>query len=439
MIFRVFEFLFGFLAIGFIVFLHELGHYFFARLFNVEVEVLSYGMGPRLFSIYGRNTEFRISLFPFGGYCRMKGSIDLEKALRDNKDRMHLKENGSYFAASPIVRIMIYLAGPLTNYIIAFLLLLTASIIPVERISNKASITPISEYPDLFTLCVNQDGIQKGDIVLSLNGYDIQDWQMLRDMLSNMDDKCILTILRNGDKIYVEIAPTYIDGNPSYGLTLYQEAIIGESSDPALKRGDKIVKVNGEDVYSTLDVYEKGNALAEYSLVIERGDESFSYFIDSNIFPFSWDAEIVKRSDVPFSRSFSYAFKETNDFFFTTLRALASLVTFHINDAREVITGPVNAAETIASISTEAFKVSKTSGFRTLLYLLAIVSISLSIGNILPIPTFDGGQILICIAEIIRKGNLKTRTYLRLQIIGMILAIFIMIGMYYFDIKDYFF
>ena len=142
---------------------------------------------------------------------------------------------------------------------------------------------------------------------------------------------------------------------------------------------------------------------------------------------------------MPFSRSFSYAFKETNDFFFTTLRALASLVTFHINDAREVITGPVNAAETIASISTEAFKVSKTSGFRTLLYLLAIVSISLSIGNILPIPTFDGGQILICIAEIIRKGNLKTRTYLRLQIIGMILAIFIMIGMYYFDIKDYFF
>ena len=71
MIFRIFEFFLGFLAIGLIVFLHEVGHYFAARFFKVDVDVLSYGMGPRVYSIYGRNTEFRISAFPFGGYCRM--------------------------------------------------------------------------------------------------------------------------------------------------------------------------------------------------------------------------------------------------------------------------------------------------------------------------------------------------------------------------------
>ena len=68
----------GLLAIGFVVFLHELGHFAAARMLGVEVEVLSYGMGPKVFSIYGRKTEYRLSLFLFGGYCRMKGSIDLE-------------------------------------------------------------------------------------------------------------------------------------------------------------------------------------------------------------------------------------------------------------------------------------------------------------------------------------------------------------------------
>ena len=114
-------------------------------------------------------------------------------------------------------------------------------------------------------------------------------------------------------------------------------------------------------------------------------------------------------------------------------------MTLHVDDARKVITGPVNAASSIGSISTEAFTVSARSGVRTLLYILAIVSISLSIGNILPIPTFDGGQMLICIAEMIRHGGLKARTYVHLQITGMVLALLIMLGMYYFDIKDFFF
>ena len=91
------------------------------------------------------------------------------------------------------------------------------------------------------------------------------------------------------------------------------------------------------------------------------------------------------------------------------------------------------------SSSSARVKVSGESGVRTMLYLLAIVSVSISVANILPIPTFDGGQILICIAEMIRHGGLKAKTYVHLQLIGMLLALLIMAGMYYFDIKEYFF
>ena len=137
--------LFGLLAIGFVIFLHELGHFTAARLLGVDVEVLSYGMGPKLFSFQGPKTEYRISLFLFGGYCRMKGSLDLMKALKDDARSMDKTEAGSYFGTTPVVRFLIYLAGPLMNFLLAVLLLALSSLIPVERLSDPAVVTPISE------------------------------------------------------------------------------------------------------------------------------------------------------------------------------------------------------------------------------------------------------------------------------------------------------
>ena len=437
MLSRLLEFVLGFLAIGIIVFLHEVGHYLAARFFKVDVDVLSYGMGPRLFSYYGRNTEFRISALPFGGYCRMKGSIDLEKALRDEDESIEHKESGSYFAATPIQRLLIYAAGPLTNYIIAFLLLFIASVIPVERISNKAYIAPISDYESLFDATIKQDGIKKGDFVLSVDGVEVDDYQSFSSLLPKDGTPAELKVLRDGDIIDVIIYPEEYDGTYSFGLTLYQEPVIGKSSVPELRTGDRIIKVNGKEVTSTLDVYELGDD-DEFILTTLRDGDEFEYTVEGHVFPFSWNSDIIKRSDEIPSKALAYAFKETNDFFIRTFKALAALVTLHVGDAREVITGPVKAAESIGKISTEAFSVSTHSGLRTLYYLLAIVSISLSIGNILPIPTFDGGQMLICVAELMRHGGLKARTYVYLQIIGMVLALLIMFGMYYFDIRDFF-
>ena len=135
----------GLLGIGLVIFLHELGHFIVARLLKVDVEVLSYGMGPRIFSIYGRKTEYRLSAIPFGGYCRMSGSIDLMKALKDESKSMDKTERGSYFGTTPFVRFLIYLAGPLMNFMLAAALLSIAASIPVERLSDPAIVTPISE------------------------------------------------------------------------------------------------------------------------------------------------------------------------------------------------------------------------------------------------------------------------------------------------------
>ena len=148
----------GLLGIGLVIFVHELGHFAAARIFHVDVEVLSYGFGPRLLSYHGSKTEYRISAIPFGGYCRMKGSIDLTKALRDNASSLDVAEEGSYFAVRPSRRFLIYLAGPLANFLAAALILSISSMIPVNRLSDPAYITPISLYPGLFGEAPRQPG-----------------------------------------------------------------------------------------------------------------------------------------------------------------------------------------------------------------------------------------------------------------------------------------
>lgn len=438
MLMHLLRFILGFLLIGLVVFIHELGHFFAARLLKVDVEVLSYGMGPKVIAFQGKNTEFRISALPFGGYCRMKGSIDLSKALSDDKRSMDISEAGSYFSSSPLRRLLIYFAGPLTNFILAFLLLSLSAVLPVARISNEALIAPTYLYAKVFpNLNVVQDKILPGDKVLMVDGTEVKDYQDFASKLSKSSSGSDLVISRNGEKHVVHVTPEYIDGNYVYGLTLYQKPIISNPSDPQLEEGDEIIKVNGQDVSCTLDVFMiDGN---ELTLTMKRDEKEFLYKTNGRTFPFAWKSDLKRLPDTSGIAIFSYGIDNACNYFITTLETLGALICFNVDDARMVITGPVKAAQNIGNISMLAFTYSANDGIRTMFHLLAVVSISLCIGNILPIPTFDGGQMLINAAEIIKRGNLKPKTYVCLQIFGMLMAVLIMVMMYSLDIKAFFF
>ena len=170
----ILRFLIGFLLIGLVVFFHELGHFLMARLMKVDVDVFSFGMGPTLLSFYGVKTEYRISAFPFGGYCRMKGSADLGKALSEKKNSFGFIELGSYFSSNPIRRFLIYLGGPLMNFLLAVALFAISSLIPVAHPSDEAYVTSTSEYPGVFDFTPQESPIEKGDLVLSVDGIEVE-------------------------------------------------------------------------------------------------------------------------------------------------------------------------------------------------------------------------------------------------------------------------
>ena len=121
------------------------------------------------------------------------------------------------------------------------------------------------------------------------------------------------------------------------------------------------------------------------------------------------------------------------------LKALGAFFTLHLEDALTVLTGPVKAAESIGGITVLAFSESSLSGLRAASRLLAMVSVSIAVGNMLPIPTFDGGQMLINVIEMVKRRALSPRSYVMLQIAGMVMALIIMILMYSLDVKAYFF
>ncbi len=426
----------GLLGIGFVIFLHELGHFIASRSMGIDVEVLSYGFGPRLFSIYGRNTEYRLSLIPFGGYCRMKGAMDLMKALKDNSSSFEKTEHGSYFGTSPVKKIIIYLAGPFMNIILAVSILTIAAMIPVERISDPAVVTPISSYPSLFPQAVKQPGIEKGDRIISSGSTVFSDWQDIEYFLSERQGESVpLRVQRDGELVDTVLSPLEIEGKPSFGIAVLIQPVIGRSLSDEFLPGDRIIEADGRKIESQLDLYSIESS--SFRMLIERGGEILERVIKDSDLPFGWKSS-VRISRDPGS-PLLYGITRSFDIAVSAVKALGALITFHLSDALSVLTGPVKAAENIGGITVLAFSESAGSGIRSLFQLLAAVSVSIAAGNLLPIPTFDGGQVLICLSEIIRGRELTPRSYIMLQIIGMILAVLIMMLMYSLDIKAYLF
>ena len=312
------------------------------------------------------------------------------------------------------------------------ILIMITSSIPVERLSDPAFVTPTSEYEEIFNSSILQPELRKGDLILSSGDREFKDYQDFEAFLLQNEGKVHkVKVLRDGEFVDIFLYPHKTDSGYLYGITLLQEPIVGRSIIPEIAAGDRVVKANGYPIDSTLDLYllDSSNLM----LTIERDGEQFDYLAINGELPFAWHSDLRKYSA---GISINEAFHETLNMLKTTLKALGALFSFDLDGVKNVITGPMKAASTFGEISTLAFTTSFNSGIRSTLYLFSIVSISICVGNLLPIPTFDGGQMVITMGEMLKKDLLKPRTYLILQITGMAISYLILVSMYLMDILN---
>lgn len=428
----------GFLGIGLIVLVHETGHFIAARLSGVRVETFGIGMGPRLFSIYTKNTEIRFSLIPFGGYCRMDGSIDLVQALRDESRSFTKGEYGSYFTTTPLVRFFIFLAGPLTSFLFSFLLFLAVSFIPVMQAVDPPRVAVVSDYPELFKSSITQEEILTGDLILSVDGQTVSTWQEAEELIASAGKADLdLKILRDG-----QILDVTAEGLPSgdtflFGLALYQEPVIGRVEDTKLfQTGDRIISVNGHRIDNTYDFYMLSSS--DMNIVLERdGQETEVFYPASNAFPFAWQSRLIPMPRQGFLSSAASAFSSAVSALQDTLSSLSGLVHQNSEEVRNEITGPTRAAQSIGSITTLGLESGLLTAVRAFLYLLSLVSVSLCVANLLPVPVFDGGGMLINLIQMITGKEMTPKSYVVFQIIGLVCSVVIIAALYSLDIIHY--
>ncbi|MDY0289903.1 MAG: RIP metalloprotease RseP [Sphaerochaeta sp.] len=439
------KYLIGFLGIGLVVVIHEIGHFIAATLSGIGVEVFSFGLGPKLWGRSFKGTDFRISAFPLGGYCRLKGSDDLRAALAQHEKSFTHIEDGSLFSVHPAKRIVTYLAGPLLNIMFAILLYAVLASLPYSTLSTDPVIATVNDYPSLFVQAsspAHQMGLRTSDRVLLLNGEKVPDWESLEARLEGSEGMQMFAVERDGQMLLIPVVGEKSAKGVRYGITVIRPPIIGgvrpatPEAEAGLSKGDRILSANGVAVANDLDLLVALASDTEKTELLVQREEGTSVITfrpdlderGKGEWNFSLAAEKRPHKGSPFSLSAGWrtTVRMTKD----TLTSLLLLIRGERGDVRQEFTGAARAALMIGDITALALESSAGGGLRALGYLLGVVSISLGLANLLPLPAFDGGQIVVALYEWATGRHIRPKTYWILQLagIGIVVGIFFFLG-----------
>ena len=243
----------GILCLGLIVFVHELGHFIAARLCGVKVENFSIGMGPVLAHKTIGETDYRLSLLPFGGYCGMKGEQGFRDALEQNLPAIP-KEEGSFYGVHPLKRAIIAFSGPAMNLVFAAISL---SIIAMTGYTFYAADNKViladEVYPEMDS-AAKKAGIQTGDKILFIDGEEITDFSQISQVVAvRPGEELEVIIERDGVQQDVLLSPVMdtSTGQGKIGVMnwvspLVHSVTVGAVAYRAgIQAGDLVVAVNG--------------------------------------------------------------------------------------------------------------------------------------------------------------------------------------------------
>ena len=429
-------------AILILVSLHEFGHYIVARLCGVKVVRFSVGFGKPFFSRKRGDTEWCLAPIPLGGYVKMVDTREGEVAQADLPyafDKQH-----------PAKRIAIVAAGPLTNLALAVLL---------YGLSFSFGVTEIRPYvgtvePDTIAA---RAGFQSGDRIQSVNSTPVEDWGSAQTEIAlNLEaGKVAVAVqtasgaqtVRTIDAAGTEEAGKIAKNQGYIGLMPFKiTTVIGgvEKGSPAdkagLKTGDKLTAADGKPITSWQEwanltrqspgrkialTYERDGRARTADIrpdTVERSDKTLIGRV--GLLPQSdkaWDRQIRRNYRPSVVRAFRMGWEKTVSHSWTTVKFFGKLISG--NASASHISGPLTIAD-IAGQSAEL-------GLQSYLEFLALVSISLGVLNLLPVPVLDGGHLVFYTAEWIRGKplgeriqNIGLRFGLALMMLMMAIAFF---------------
>jgi len=199
------------LVLSILIFFHELGHFAAARYFGVQVDVFSIGFGKKLYSKTIGKTQWSISAIPLGGYVKMKGQDDTDPtAVSYDQD--------SYNVKKPWQRIIILLAGPFANFLLAFILYFAIANIGVPKLLPYVG--EVGKETPAFTA-----GLTKEDKIIQVNGHNIRFWEEIGEAINGTKDDITLIVERGDRLITLLLVPKIIEDQNIFGEKITRRII----------------------------------------------------------------------------------------------------------------------------------------------------------------------------------------------------------------------
>ncbi len=418
-------------ALMILVFIHELGHFLAAKLFGMRVERFSIGFPPRVWGFQKGDTDYCIGATPLGGYVKISGMID------ESMDTDHLAkkpEDWEYRSKPVWQRVITITAGVIFNMILAFFIYFGLTY------TQGKAVLPIDETDGIYvseTSILHEIGFETGDKIVGVNGSRVNYFNDLVSASQLTADNLNYTVLRNGSEVQIPVASRYLDSLQTRGFLDLSHVLPSTiSSVPAgrpaaeagLKAGDKIVSANGNDILYWLQLVEIiQQADTAITFGVQRGDSLFyaSILPDPETKTIGVAAPSLatlgaKRIDYGLFESIGEGYDQTKEQTVGILQGFARMITGDISVTQN-LGGPI----AIANITREATDQAGWIGFWNI---TALLSITLAILNILPIPALDGGHLVFLIYEGITRREPSEKVRMVAQQIGF----FIMIGLFIF-------
>ncbi len=383
------------LGLSVLVITHELGHYLMGKWLGFTITEFSVGLGPKLFGIKGKETEFTLRALPIGGSCRFYGEDGKDENDKDKKHPEAFSEeieqteekpkepDPRLFSSKPAwKRFLVVLAGPLTNIItcvvLCFIMLLAFGTVSWDGKSFVQVTEVVQDGP------AYEAGVQKDDILVSVNGKTFDSSDEMKTLMNEADvfKGVELGVLR-GAKIVPTVEEK--DGNITTTLTLS----------------------GGEPL-----------TLSTNRLVVDQstGDKRVSVGV-------SWQAYSFTEERYTVWKAAYMAFPQTWDLAKAVYQSLGMLITGQAS-CRDV-TGAVGTVNYMSDAMAQS--TSASEAIELFLWFMALIAVNLGIINLLPLPALDGGRLIFIIIEMIRRKPVPPEKEGMVHLIGMI-ALLILIA-----------
>lgn len=443
------------IVLGVLVFIHELGHFLFARLFGVGVEKFSLGFGPRIIGTTRGITDYRISAIPLGGYVKMVG--EEPDAEIDPADIPI-----SFTHKNVFKRIAIVAAGPCFNFLLAVFIFYG-----IFQLNGIQLLKPVIR--DVFKDSPAQNvGLKENDLVVAINGSAIESWDDINKMVSSSEgEELEVSVRREGTGLTVDIVPGLMPSKNMFGEEIERYAI-GISGIPVLNaavgnvfegtpakkaglaKGDLIKIIDGTPIESWNDMKDmissskgkpleltvlRGNNTITLSLIPELiteknalGEKVDSYRIGISA-PVFDDPDAIFTKKLNPIQAFSQSIIRTYELSELIIIGIGKMIQGAISPKE--LGGPIIIAKMAGDQARE--------GAENLIFFIAFLSINLAILNFLPIPVLDGGHLLFFTIEAILRRPVSIRVREIAQQGGLIILMSLMIFAFYNDIMRVFF